>query len=359
MGLFKPIWKSNNRKKLESFIASTHDGDALVKIALESCVPEARDAAYWKLVGSHPTYRWSYNEELMAQFVLKGAYVAWALDFIKSKDLLASLGAQLSDNSPGTILKCALRSGDKALLARSALLTKRLKDWNEAFNPLLSDPTYAQTLKAHLEALQAKDLAERLAVEKAEAERLAVETEQQKAEAERRRQEEEARKADPLYDPLRYLRTAQDKADTEARWSAYYTRQLSRGCNTLLSDLSHRLESLPWADHFPSGAAARLRECILPKRDDQGWLMAKWEIQEKTEKELNLVLSKLYQARPDLRAEIMALDGTLFSEASGEAYEFDFYGDPSEHQIETVGSVPKMTVHIVPEGKTIKVTLCR
>ena len=352
MGLFKPIWKSNNRKKLESFIASTHDGDALVKIALESCVPEARDAAYWKLVGSHPTYRCSYNEELMAQFVLKGAYVAWALDFIKSKDLLASLGAQLSDNSPGTILKCALRSGDKALLARSALLTKRLKDWDEAFNPLLSDPTYAQALKAHLEALQAKDLAERRAAEKAEAER-------QKAKAERRRQEEEARKADPLNDPLRYLRAAQDKADTEARWIAYYTRQLSRGCNTLLSDLSHRLDSLPWADHFPSGAVARLRECILPERDDQGWLMAKWEIQEKTEKELNLVLSTLYQARPDLRAEIMALDGTLFSEASGEAYEFDFYGDPSEHQIETVGSVPKMTVHIVPEGKTIKVTLRR
>lgn len=157
MGLFKPIWESNNRRKLEDFISKTHDGGALVKIALDSCVPEARDAALRMLMASHPTYRMYYNEELMARFVLKGAFTAWALDFIKSKDLLVRLGAQLPDSKPETILKCALRSGNRDLLARSALLTKQLVDWNKAFDPLLSDPAYAREVKAHLEALKAKD----------------------------------------------------------------------------------------------------------------------------------------------------------------------------------------------------------
>ena len=348
MGLFKPIWESNNRRKLEDFISKTHDGGALVKIALDSCVPEARDAALRMLMASHPTYRMYYNEELMARFVLKGAYTAWALDFIKSKDLLAGLGAQLPDSKPETILKCALRSGNRDLLARSALLTKQLGDWNEAFDPLLSDPAYAREVKAHLEALKDKEPAECSAAE-----------DRRQAGAKLRQQEKEARKADPLSDPLRYLRTARDKEDAEARWRAYYTRQLSSDRNTLLDDLSHRLDSLPWTGFFPSGAAARLCECALPVRDDQGWLMTESEIQRKAESELNLVLSTLYEARSDLRAEIIALDGTLFSEASGEAFAHDFQGDPGEHRIETVGSVPRLTMHVVPDGKTVRVTLLR
>ena len=351
MGLFKPIWESNNRRKLEDFISKTHDGGALVKIALDSCVPEARDAALRMLMASHPTYRMYYNEELMARFVLKGAYTAWALDFIKSKDLLARLGTQLPDTEPEAILKCALRSGNRDLLARSALLTKQLGDWNEAFDPLLSDPAYAREVKAHLEALKEKDRAEHSATEKTGAGR--------QAKAEQRQQKKEARKADPLSDPLRYLRAARDKEDAEARWRAYYTRQLSSDRNTLLDDLSHRLDSLPWTGFFPSGAAARLCECALPVRDDQGWLMTESEIQRKAESELNLVLSTLYEARSDLRAEIIALDGTLFSEVSGEAFAHDFQGDPGEHRIETAGSVPRLTMHVVPDGKTVRVTLLR
>ncbi|MBR2760184.1 MAG: hypothetical protein IKD66_03340 [Solobacterium sp.] len=352
MGLFKPIWESNNRRKLEDYISKTHDGGTLVKIALDSCVPEARDAALRMLMASHPTYRMYYNEELMARFVLKGAFTAWALDFIKSKDLLARLGAQLPDSKPETILKCALRSGNRDLLARSALLTKQLVDWNKAFDPLLSDPAYAREVKAHLEALKAKDQVKRSAAEKAaDAKR--------QAEAEQRQKKKEARKDDPLSDPLRYLRAARDKEDAEARWRAYYTRQLSSDRNTLLDDLSHRLNSLSWTGFFPSGAAARLCECALPVCDDQGWLMTKSEIQTKAESELNLVLSKLYEARSDLHAEIIALDGTLFSKASGEADAYDFQGDPGEHRIETVGSVPRLIMHVVPDGKAVRITLVR
>ena len=74
---------------------------------------------------------------------------------------------------------------------------------------------------------------------------------------------------------------------------------------------------------------------------------------------LNFVVSKLYEARSNLRAELITLDGTLFSEASGGADAYDFQGDPGEHRIETAGSVPRLTMHVVPDGKTVRVTLVR
>ena len=87
--------------------------------------------------------------------------------------------------------------------------------------------------------------------------------------------------------------------------------------------------------------------------------MTESEIQRKAESELNLVLSKLYEARSDLRAEIIALDGTLFSEASGEAGAYDYQGDPGEHRIETTGFVPRLIIHVVPDEKTVRIMLER